>query len=319
MRTSLAAAWLVAWACGTKERKANRGVPTDAIALAKAVMAGRPPHPPFPPPPTPPPIATTKCLQFPAVASNGTSLVWNDGTGRRFFIAGMVESGGAPLSGFNETRFDQILADSAGMGANAVRWNAFLKGLDFVWAPYPAGLPGLPPGTPVVNGLCDGCLASLVRGLDLAAERGLLVQLVLSTAHFLRYGYGGEGFVLHDITNRDRVHNLKNLLGTTVGTTAYIRKVLDPLLVAVDGHPALMGCARPMYRILTSCCLTVEGATSCLLGRARCVRRAQPYDASPWCMQLSHSRPLTPSQSLSSTRDTRWCRRKIPCSLAHLT
>jgi len=123
------------------------------------------------------------------------------------------------------------------MGANTLRWNAFLKGLDFTWEAQPADV--LP--THLVSGLREGCFDALLTGLDLAANRGLLVQVVLSTAHFLRFGYGGEGAELHEIVNRDRVAHCVGLFATERGMNAYIQAVLDPLLTKVQGHPALLG------------------------------------------------------------------------------
>ena len=70
------------------------------------------------------------CVHHPAVIAVNDSLEINDGSGRRYFAAGMVESGGAPLSAYNASHFAQLLADSAALGATALRWNAFLKGLE---------------------------------------------------------------------------------------------------------------------------------------------------------------------------------------------
>lgn len=187
-----------------------------------------------------------ECVHFPAVASNGTHLILNTSGStsssasvaaphaapRRFFAAGMVESGGPPLFEFNSTHFDSVLELSARLGANTLRWNAFLKGLDFAWdTSRPAIRETLapdwryPPAYPV-NGLRPGSFDALVQALDLAARRGVLVQIVLSTAHFLRFGYGGEGAELHGITNRDRVHHNRGLLATAQGVDAYVRSAV---------------------------------------------------------------------------------------------
>ena len=204
----------------------------------------RPPPPPHAlRPSVEPPRA---CVHFPAVRSNGSSLVLTDGTARRYFVAGMVESGGASLSAFNASHFAMILDESARIGANALRWNAFLKGLDFAFegqiiteATENARVQ-YPPAR-AISGLKPGCLQALRSGLDAAASRGMLIQVVLSTAHFLRYGYGGEGGELHELVNRDRVNHLRGLVGTSEGTTAYTKTVLEPLLQAVREHPALFG------------------------------------------------------------------------------
>ena len=79
-------------------------------------------------------------------------------------------------------------------------------------------------------------------------KHGLLLQIVLSTAHFLRYGYGGESGVLHDVVNRDRVAACHTLLTTREGTESYLRTVLEPLLHAIGRHPA-----APTYRRAHTC------------------------------------------------------------------
>lgn len=190
---------LLSPATASKAAKAARGIPVmNGAELARSLHHPRQPPspPPSPPPPSPaPPPHLTTCLNFPPIASNGTSLVINDGTGRRFFSAGMVESGGAPLLGFNQSHFEKVLADSRALGANTLRWNAFLKGLDFEWAPSAsvASSAGEPKPAFVARGLRAGCFEAMRAGLDLAQRHGLVVQIVLVTAHFLRYGYGGEG------------------------------------------------------------------------------------------------------------------------------
>lgn len=222
---------LITIALAVSSRVGVRASKQSKAARAQALAQRSQPHQP---PPAPP--ARRSCLHFPAVVSNGSKLLINDGSGRPFFVAGMVESGGV-LSEFNATHFDRLLADSASLGATALRWNAFLKGLDFTWVAQPAAV--LP--THLVSGLREGCFDALLTGLDLAAKHGLLVQVVLSTAHFLRFGYGGEGAELHEVVNRDRVAYCVGLFATERGMNAYIQAVLDPLLTKVRGHPALLG------------------------------------------------------------------------------
>ena len=223
-----------------------------AVALKEANRWAALTHPRTPParlPPPPPPLPShrTTCLNFPAVASNGTSLVVNDGSGRRFFTAGMVKSESSGLLGFNRSHFEALLIDSVALGANTLRWNAFLKGLDFEWAAIDPAAASAAAGSGeevprvVVHGLRAGCLDALSAGLDLAQRHGIMVQIALSTAHFLRYGYGGEGTELHGITNRDRVANCWWLLATSTGTAAYVHTVLNPILNRLGRHPALLG------------------------------------------------------------------------------
>ena len=110
----------------------------------------------------------------------------------------------------------------------------------FVWQGEEPIVPG-PPAGYAVAGLKPGALDAVHSALDEAARHGLLLQIVLSTAHFLRYGYGGEGGVLHEITNRDRVANNHALFATPQGNAAYVRRVLQPLLQRIGKHPALFG------------------------------------------------------------------------------
>ena len=228
-------------AAASKEKKEARGLPLNGLERASLLTHPQQPPTPLPPSPAPlrpspaPPPSRTTCLNFPPITSNGSALVINDGSGRRFFTAGMVKSESSGLLAFNSTNFERLLADSAAMGANTLRWNAFLKGLDFEWSPHVADEGTSPAGgagaageeTPafVVSGLREGCLEAIRTGLDLAQRHGLVVQIALSTAHFLRFGYGGEGTELHGITNRDRVANCKGLLATTAGTRAYLSNV----------------------------------------------------------------------------------------------
>ena len=93
-----------------------------------------PPRPPplQPPPPSRPPAGAREvCLSFPAVRISGDRLLLNnlaDGYDTRFFMAGWVGSGGAPLTEYNRTHMDTVLRDSAMMGATTFRWKCALKG-----------------------------------------------------------------------------------------------------------------------------------------------------------------------------------------------
>ena len=148
---------------------------------------------------------------------------------------------------------ERIIRDSSALGATALRWNGFLKGLDFEFEEV---APGMSKDTPShVRGLKVGCLGAVRDAFDQAAKYGVLlqvyysrrfverhppqrvashvgtvchptralVQLVLSTAHFLRFGYGGPDFELHGITNRQRVANLHLMLSSEEGIAAYLK------------------------------------------------------------------------------------------------
>jgi hypothetical protein len=176
---------------------------------------------------------STPCQQFPVVTIVGDKLVTASHSGpQRFFAAGMVLSGGgAPqLSGYDAARVRLVLEEHRRLGATVLRWNAFLKGVDFEW-----GRDGH------IVGLVPGCFEAVRRGLDDALSHGVLVQVVLATAHFLRFGWGGPENTLGGIKNRDRVVNIQRMMSSSAGIDAYIERVLDPLLEAIGPHPALMG------------------------------------------------------------------------------
>ena len=170
------------------------------------------------------------CASFPQVRVNGSQLRIG---GQRFFAAGMVLSGdGRPqLSGYNEANVEQTLANHAALGATVIRWNAFLKGIDFEWDE----------ATGNIAGLKRGCFGVLRAVLDGALRHGLVVQIVLATAHFLRYGWGGADNVLGGVKNSVRVQRIQRMMTTEEGMKGYQQHVLQPMIEAIGPHPALMG------------------------------------------------------------------------------
>lgn len=71
-----------------------------------------------------------------AVTAKGGELICNDGSGRRFFAAGMVDN--RPASGNQLSRYDHDemrgqIETHARVGATVMRWNTFLKGRDLKW------------------------------------------------------------------------------------------------------------------------------------------------------------------------------------------
>jgi hypothetical protein len=163
-----------------------------------------------------------------AVTVRGTELVHNDGSGRRFFALGLVDNrpaSGKQLSRYDHGEMEEQLASHARMGANAMRWNTFLKGCDLRW-----DAPGH------VCGMSDGAVANIVDGLNLAQKHGVMIQLTLSTGHFLQYGWGGK-----TQENARRVENNKLMFENEAATDAYLRHVIQPLTEAIGSHPALLG------------------------------------------------------------------------------
>jgi len=173
------------------------------------------------------------CLPFPVLKTSGDSLVLNDGSNRRFFLSGMVDnrpSSGEQLSRYNHDEMESELLEHRSFNGTALRWNAFLKGLDFQWD-----------ANGNITGLKPGCLWALRDGLDLAKKHGILIQIVLSTAHFAKYGWGGADNELGGIRNGDRVANNLKMMSTQKGIADYISNVIDPMIDSIGQHPALMG------------------------------------------------------------------------------
>lgn len=111
------------------------------------------------------------CPRSPPVIRFGSTLVLNDGTGRRFFAAGMVYSTPSMLSTFDEREFEAVVRASRAAGATTLRWNCFLKGIDLVF-----GSDGY------VQTFRGDSLAAIKRGLDIAKQHGILVQVVFGSS-----------------------------------------------------------------------------------------------------------------------------------------
>ena len=140
------------------------------------------------------------------------------------------------LAEYTTAEIERVVRLAAAQGATTLRFNAFLKGLDHEW-----GGDGLVRGLRRADDGADA-LTQLVRLLDAAQRSGILVQVVLGTSHWLRYGFGGADFVLKGlISNRERAENNRRLVGTEEGIAAYIAHVVRPLCRRVGRHPALMG------------------------------------------------------------------------------
>jgi len=179
------------------------------------------------------------CVQYPAVKAVGGQLLLNNPADKydtRFFLAGWVGSGGSPLTSYNRTHMEMLLQDSRALGATAFRWNAFLKGLDFEWEtePIPQDQAKRFDQRHIVKGLKPGCMEVIREVADLAAEYGLLLQVVLSTAHFFRFGYGGADFELQGISNRQRVSNLHHMLTDEAAMRAYFVRVHGSDVLTTD-------------------------------------------------------------------------------------
>jgi len=162
------------------------------------------------------------------VKVNGTILEINDCSGRRFFAAGMVDNipnSGLQLSLYCHDEMRNQFVYHKEMGATGMRWNAFLRGRDLRWDE-----------DGYVTGMCDNAVANLKDGCDLAHEYGIVVQIVLSTAHFLQYGHPGA-----TAENVTRVNNNKLMFETLEGTQAYIDNVIIPICQGIGTHPGLFG------------------------------------------------------------------------------
>lgn len=176
----------------------------------------------------PAPENTPVAAVFP-VAVRGTLLVHNDGTGRRFFASGLVDNrpaSGNQLSRYKHDDMREQIATHARIGATVMRWNTFLKGNDLVRD-----------DKGMVTGIVPGGMDAIMDGLDLAAEHGVLLQLTLSTGHFLQYGWGGpdrDG-------NRRRVTCNRRMFTEEKALQAYLDNVISPIAKRVGTHQGLLG------------------------------------------------------------------------------
>jgi hypothetical protein len=84
--------------------------------------------------------------------------------------------------------------------------------------------------------MCENAVANLKDGLDLAAKHGLVIQVVLSTAHFLQYGADGK-----KSANVERVKNNALMFADEAATQAYINHVIKPITQTIGVHPGLFG------------------------------------------------------------------------------
>jgi len=171
--------------------------------------------------------------QFPIKVS-GTELVLNDGTERRFFLHGMVDNApryGRKLSDkYKVDEMEERLKHSSDIGANAMRWNAFFYGRDFLWD-----------ANGNVTGLAGNGLSNLKDCLDRAATHKIMIQIVLSTAHFQQYSGETMSKEHNETSNENRVKNLHQMFTTEAGTQAYINNILKPMIDTIGVHPALFG------------------------------------------------------------------------------
>lgn len=173
---------------------------------------------------------------FPPVIVRGDSLVLSHNPSKRWFLAGIVDntpSGGMQLTNYDHDEMESQLIAMKNMKATAIRWNAFLKGLDLMWDEdgYVSGF--YPEGDPI---------QAVIDALNAAKENDMLIYIVLSTAHFLRYGWGGaDNIIAGRIANKDRVDNNLLMFSTEEGTQAYIDNIIKPMAQAIGEHPALLG------------------------------------------------------------------------------
>ncbi len=168
-----------------------------------------------------------------ALKIKGNQIVINDSSEARFFLAGMVSNNpqsGEQLSAFDSTQWRLLLKKTKEIKANTVRWNAFLFGKDITFDEN-----GL------ASGLYQNSLSNFKKALDMAYEEKVLVQVVLTTAHFLNFGWGGESKEYNGLSNSKRVSNNLKMFSTDEGIQAYIDNVITPITDTVGIHPALFG------------------------------------------------------------------------------
>ena len=153
----------------------------------------------------------------------------------RFFASGLVLSGMTLMdyvTNADRDRIETALLRSRHIGATSLRWNALLKGQELEWASGGS-----------LYGLRPGCTRAVREVADMALAHGIKLQIVLGTAHFLRFGYGGPDNVLNGISNRERVRNIHSMMTNESGIAAFLERVIDPIAASLGGavHPAVLG------------------------------------------------------------------------------
>ncbi|MDZ7371257.1 MAG: cellulase family glycosylhydrolase [candidate division KSB1 bacterium] len=155
-------------------------------------------------------------LTLPAAGFEGIPLR----SGQKIFASGMNLAWirfGRDLIDFDEARFTLALDEIAAAGGNTVRWWLHVNG-----SASPAFADG------VVSGLQPQEIPNLLRALDLAYERGLMLLPVLWSFDMLQKQQGVD-------LGRNR-----RLLEDRICTQAYIEHALIPMVKAAAGHPALL-------------------------------------------------------------------------------
>ena len=134
-------------------------------------------------------------------------------------------SSGRQLSRYDHADMEARIVNLKAIGATAMRWNTFLFGKDLRWD-----------ANGYCTGMCDNAVANIKDALDLAYKHRIVIQIVLSTAHFLSYGSGGQ-----TPANVTRVNNNRLMFTNAVATQAYIDNVIKPITRTIGVHPALFG------------------------------------------------------------------------------
>ena len=146
-------------------------------------------------------------------------------SGQNYFANGLnlawLQYGGVELLNWSadEARYIAALDEMANYGVNSVRW----------WLhTHTVNTPEFD-----ANGMCTGiqpeALEAVKKALDLALERGIVVDLVLFTHNLFKTNAGENNYQ----RNYD-------LVTDPVYTQAYIDNALIPMVEHVKGHPALM-------------------------------------------------------------------------------
>ncbi len=140
--------------------------------------------------------------------------------GREFFALGINLAWlrfGRDLTDFDEQRFAQALNQVAEAGGNTLRWWLHVNGSE----------------SPVFNeervtGLAPQEIPNLLRALDMAHERRIMILAVLWSFDMLQQQAGVD------------IERNKRLIEDRLFTQAYIDNALTPMVQAVRGHPALL-------------------------------------------------------------------------------
>ncbi len=122
------------------------------------------------------------------------------------------------LGNFNEAEFTRAMDEVSEAGGNSVRWWLHTNGRNS---------PQFSNGK--VSGIDPAEISNLRKALDIAYERGIVLDLCLWSFDMLQPNAGTENLARN-----------RKLLEDTSYTMAYVRNALIPMVSALKGHPGIL-------------------------------------------------------------------------------